>query len=186
MTEPPRPSGRLWRAFARVVAVKPVTLFFMHLATWVDGPLLRASGGRLRLSFVIPVVLLRCTGARTGRTRDVPLLYVPVSAASGASFGFGAGTKIVVGSGGGRNREPAWCTNLRAHPRVACLAHGAWVPHDAHELSGDARTRAWAEAVELYPSYTRYQARVDRQIALFALIPVESGCGIDAGGYATR
>jgi hypothetical protein len=83
--------NRLWRAFSRFVAIPRVSLLLMRLATRVDRPLMRKSGGRLRLSFVMPLVLLRCPGARTGIVREVPLLYVP------------DGTNVVlIGSNGGQ------------------------------------------------------------------------------------
>jgi deazaflavin-dependent oxidoreductase (nitroreductase family) len=154
----PSAANPLWRAFSRVVAVPPVTLTLMRLATWVDRPLLRVSGGRLRLSFVIPVLLLRCPGARSGIMREVPLLYVP------------AGPDVLlVGSNGGQARDPAWCHNLRRQLRVKCALRGEQVSFDVEELAGEAREAAWRQATALYPGYQEYAKRAGRLIPLFLL-----------------
>jgi hypothetical protein len=92
----PRGSANvIWRAFARVLSIELISLFFMHLATIVDRPLLRLGNGRLRLSFVVPMLLLTCRGARTGARREVPLLYVP-----------DGGNVLLIGSNGGSLMSP--------------------------------------------------------------------------------
>ncbi|MCZ6641128.1 MAG: nitroreductase family deazaflavin-dependent oxidoreductase [Gammaproteobacteria bacterium] len=151
----------IWLAFSRVVSIHPVTLFLLRLATRVDRPLLRATKGRLRLSFVIPVLLLRCRGAQTGIEREVPLLYVPVGDAV-----------LIIGSNGGQIRDPAWCHNLRAQPEVRCLFRGEERRFAARELSGSEHTSAWEDAVGVYPGYVQYQDRVERKIPLFRLDPI--------------
>ena len=160
-------SGSLWwRVASRFLAIKPVTLFFMHLATWVDRPLLKLSAGRWRLSFVVPVLLLRCRGARTGRLREVPLMFVPDDDAP-----------LLIGSNGGRSRDPAWCHNLRHGPDVSCVVDGAERHFRAVELGQADRPRAWQSAVALYPGYARYAQRAQRTIPLFRLIPREPQVG---------
>jgi deazaflavin-dependent oxidoreductase (nitroreductase family) len=148
----------LWPAFSRLVSIPWVSAFAMRLATVVDRPLLKLTTGRLRLSFVIPCLLLRCRGASTGKLREVPLLYVPVG-----------DDVLLVGSGGGAEREPAWCANLRAEPRVECVRLGRTEQRVAEELAGEARELAWARSIVAYPGYARYQERISRQIPVFCL-----------------
>ena len=74
---------------------------------------MRWSGGRIRLSFVIPMLLLEVHGARSHALRRVPLLYVDTKDGL-----------IVVGSNGGSAREPAWCNNLSANRWVPWLVGG--------------------------------------------------------------
>lgn len=130
----------------------------MHLATWVDRPLMRLSRGRLRLSFVIPVLLLRCQGAHTGILREVPLLYVPVG-----------DDVLVVASNGGQTRAPAWCYNLRGRPEVECLMKGETSRFLAEELTGQSRDDAWRRVTAVYPGYLEYAQRAQRLIPLFLL-----------------
>lgn len=156
MNEPE--TGGLWPAFSRLVSIPWVSAFAMRLATVVDRPLLKLTTGRLRLSFVIPCLLLRCRGARTEKLREVPLLYVP-----------DGDDVLVVGSGGGTEREPAWCANLRAEPRIECDRLGCTEYRKAEELAGTARELAWARAIVAYPGYTRYRERISREIPVFRL-----------------
>ena len=150
--------GLLWRAFSYLVSLPWVSRLAMQIATVVDRPLLRISRGRIRLSFVIPCLLLRCRGARTGLIREIPLLYVP----DGADV-------LLVGSGGGAERTPAWCANLMAHPQVETVRGGRIEARQAERLAGQERTAAWKLAVAVYPGYARYQARVCREIPVFRL-----------------
>lgn len=130
----------------------------MSVAALVDRPLLKLSRGRLRLSFVIPCLLLRVRGARTGMIREVPLLYVP-----------DGDDVLLVGSGGGSEREPAWARNLRANPEVTMLLGGAEEARRAVLLTGVERRDAWTLAVATYPGFERYQARLAREIPVFRL-----------------
>jgi len=130
----------------------------MRFATWVDRPLLKVSRGRLRLSFVIPCLLLRVYGAKTSELREVPLLYV----ADGEDL-------LLIGSGGGSSDRPSWCANVDAHPEVETVRRGRVEPRLAKKLIGDSRTAAWQLAVAEYPGYTRYQARVSREIPVYRL-----------------
>lgn len=130
----------------------------MRIATRVDRPLLKLSNGRIRLSFVIPCLLLRCRGARSGRIREVPLLYVP-----------DGDDVLLVGSAGGAAKTPDWCANLIAHPEVETLRGGRVEKRRAFRLEDQARADAWLLAVSVYPGYERYQARMEREIPVFRL-----------------
>ncbi len=151
-------SRPLWQAFSRVIAIPSVSRMAMRVASVIDRPLLKMSRGRLRLSFVIPCLLLRVRGARSGLVREVPLLYVP----DGEHV-------LLVGSGGGAVREPAWASNLRVNPEVSILKCGQTEDRLAVVLSGAERERAWRMAVAVYPGFERYQARVSREIPVFRL-----------------
>jgi deazaflavin-dependent oxidoreductase (nitroreductase family) len=138
----------------------PATRAAMALATWIDRPLLRWSRGRLRLSFPIPVLLLEARGARSGLRREVPLLYVPDD-----------GDCLVIGSHGGRPRDPAWCSNLRAAARVTALRAGRRQAYRVRELVDGEYASAWSKAVALYPGYDAYARRAGRHIPIFRLVP---------------
>ncbi len=161
LAETAKKPGPLWRAFSRLVSVPWVSRLAMRTATLVDRPLMRASRGRLRLSFVIPCLLLRCRGARSGLLREVPLLYVP-----------DGDDVLLVGSGGGAERSPAWCANLDARPQVETVRAGRVEGRLAEKLAGADRAAAWRLAVAVYPGYERYQARMRREIPVYRLRPV--------------
>ena len=152
------PVKRLPRWFGHFIARPRVSFWALRLATVIDRPLMRLSGGRLRLSFIIPVMLLRCRGAKSGELREVPLLYTP-----------DGDDALLVASNGGQVRRPAWCYNLRAHPQVTALMGGRERQLQATELEGEARERAWQLAVQLYPGFERYAERVPELLPVFSL-----------------
>ena len=161
MTRPRACTGlveRLGSSFSRIISLPWVSWLAMRLATVIDRPLMRISHGRVRLSFIIPCVLVECLGVRSGELREVPLLCVP----DGDDL-------LVIGSNGGARREPAWCVNLRAQPSIRTHFEGRAESRTALELVGAERARAWDLAVAVYPGYVRYQARVSRQIPVFRL-----------------
>jgi deazaflavin-dependent oxidoreductase (nitroreductase family) len=153
----------LWRGFSRIVSIRWLSWILMKVATHVDRSLMKLTRGAVRLSFVIPTLLLRCTGAKSGRLREVPLLYV-----------LDEDSVLLVGSNGGAVAEPAWCANLRAQPRVECLIRRRMQAYRAVELSGAARAEAFQKAQSVYPGYTRYQQRLTREIPVFRLINVDT------------
>ena len=132
---------------------------------------MRVSGGRLRLSFVIPVLLLRCRGARTGALREVPLLYVPDGEDA-----------LLVASNGGRQQEPAWAHNLRAQPRVHALTTRGEHEYQAHELEGPERAAGWSRALDMYPGYGIYASRLTRTIAVFRLRRLDNAAPTSTDG----
>ena len=72
----------------------------------VQGAIYRATGGRwVGKVGSAGVLLLTTTGRRSGKSRTVPLLYVP----DGDAF-------VIVASQGGHDTHPAWYLNLLANP----------------------------------------------------------------------
>ena len=76
---------------------------------------------------------------------------------------------VVVGSWGGRPRDPDWAGNLRAHPSASVKAGKESFEVKARELEGPERERAWDLVVDRFPLYASYQRKTDRRIPLFAL-----------------
>lgn len=130
----------------------------MKLATAVDRPLMQLTGGRLRLSFVIPVLLLRVRGRKTGVLREVPLLYVP----EGESV-------LLLASNAGQGRLPVWYLNLRESTQVEVVLSGIPKTMSVTELTGVQREQAWQQAIELYPGYAAYAQRTPYPIPIVRL-----------------
>ena len=105
-------------------------------------------------------IKLTTTGRKSGRDRTVTL------------YGWEDGEDIlVVGSWAGRELDPDWAGNLRAEPKALVTNGKDVLEVTAHELSGDARERAWELVVERFPMYATYQRKTTRQIPVFALKP---------------
>ena len=144
----------------RAVASRVGAWAFVHLLSPVDGRLVPLTRGRVSLALGAPVGVLETTGARTGRLRRTPLLYL-----------LDDERIVLVASNGGSDRDPAWLHNLQARPFVRFLSRECgWRDYRAHVAAGAERTRCWALVTDLFAGYERYQERsARRQIPLVVL-----------------
>ncbi len=151
----------------RIASSRGGAWLFSRLAHHIDRPLLRWTDGKTSLSSLVsnvPVMTLQTTGAKSGQLRETPLVMTP----DGERL-------ILVASKWGQGGVPAWCHNLRAHPRCQVVASGASRPFVAHETSGAEREACWQKAVAYYPGYAAYAGRVgDHVIPVLVLQPVEA------------
>ncbi|MBV9995821.1 MAG: nitroreductase family deazaflavin-dependent oxidoreductase [Caulobacteraceae bacterium] len=127
-----------------------------------DGYLYDMSAGKpYPASPVLPTLVLRTYGRKTGRVMMNVLLYAPW----GPEY-------IIVGSKGGNDLHPAWYLNLvsRAEAEFQVRAsrfRGRW-----RELSGGERNTVWDYLVKFYPNYQAYQDRTQRLLPVIVLTPV--------------
>jgi deazaflavin-dependent oxidoreductase (nitroreductase family) len=121
----------------------------------------RANGGKVGGQFTgFPLLLLTSTGAKSGALRVNPVAYFDIDA------------KIyVVGSSAGRERDPAWAFNVRAHP-AASIEIGSDPPRSvtARELPRAERDSIYAVVAERAPGFSDYETRTDRLIPVFELV----------------
>jgi deazaflavin-dependent oxidoreductase (nitroreductase family) len=126
-----------WAMGGPLFASKKGLALWARVAAPLEAPLMKATGGRVRLAFSIPIVVLTSVGARSGQRRDNPLAY------------FTDGDDVVlIASNSGGARHPAWYHNLLAHPE--CELHigqkgGSFM---AREVEGPERDRLYVLAVE--------------------------------------
>jgi deazaflavin-dependent oxidoreductase (nitroreductase family) len=154
------------QAVERVAQSRAGAWAFVNAFSHVDRQLLARTRGRVSLAVGAPVALLETVGARTGRTRRTPVLYMR-----------DGDDVVVVASNVGRNRDPAWLHNLRAHEAVRLLTpERGWQDRRARIATGAERGRRWALAVDLFAGYAHYQARAGaREIAVVVLEPAQRG-----------
>lgn len=124
-------------------------------------PLYRLSGGRLMGKVnQAPVLLLTTTGRKSGQVRTAPVVYL------------GDGQNLVViGSNAGHNRTPAWSLNLKANPDAEVEVGRERRRVRARVAEGEERADLWRMHNEQYSGFDEYEARTDRDIALFVLEP---------------
>jgi deazaflavin-dependent oxidoreductase (nitroreductase family) len=146
MPKPPPPGSPFWKAW--------------EVFTRVNVALFRATGGRVggRLGRA-PILLLHHVGAKSGKRRVSPLLYVP----DGDDL-------VIVASKGGVDRHPAWYHNLAAHPETEVeLPREGRRRVRARVATAEERERLWAKAVAVYRPYAQYQTHTARTIPLVVL-----------------
>jgi deazaflavin-dependent oxidoreductase (nitroreductase family) len=130
--------------------------WIINVSAKVDPPLLKLSKGWVSSFGVTPVLLLTHTGAKSGITRETPLVY----AKDGDDL-------VLVASKGGSPTHPAWYHNLVANPRCEVVVKGASGTYVATEVDGAERARLWQLATAQYEGYNTYQQRAGQR-----LIPV--------------
>ena len=133
---------------------------FMKIASPIDRFLIPATNGRLSTGFGQPVLVMEVAGAKSGKKRRTPLLYMR----DGDDI-------VLVASYGGGERHPAWYYNVKANPRVRLFVRNGSGWYTARQAEGEERERLWKAVTEFYDGYRKYQTYTDREIQLFVLTP---------------
>ncbi|GAA2465581.1 nitroreductase/quinone reductase family protein [Agromyces soli] len=129
----------------------------------VERLLARLTGRRVQLSaLLVPSLVLRTTGARSGAVRETELMYTPD----------GHGRAIVAGTSFARQRHPAWTYNLLAHPDAEILVRGRAMRVRALPVADADRDAVWALIERQWPGYRGYERESGRVVRLFRLQPV--------------
>jgi deazaflavin-dependent oxidoreductase (nitroreductase family) len=152
--------GALYRAYVWLAGTRPMG-WVSRMVFWrLDPLLMRLSGGRVGMAFLLPTALLETRGARTGEARRNVVIY------------FHDGERVtIVASKLGMPQHPAWFHNLRAHPDVSFGGR----PFRAQVVADEAeRERLWQLADRVFPSYATYReraAQAGRTIPIVQLLP---------------
>jgi deazaflavin-dependent oxidoreductase (nitroreductase family) len=114
-------------------------------------------GGRVGKA---PVLLLTTTGRKSGQLRTAPVVFL----ADGDRA-------VIINTNAGHERVPAWSLNLKAKPEAEVEIRGKKQPVIARIAEGEERAELWRKHNEQYSGFDEYEARTDRDIALFVLEP---------------
>ena len=119
-----------------------------------QGTTLRDSG--------LPCIIVTHKGNKTGAVRKIPVMRVKVD------DGY-----VLVGSYGGREKNPVWVYNLRAKGDVEIRDKTEVFKMRVREVADDTeRQRLWDASAKAYPPYDDYQAKTSRKIPVFLAEPV--------------
>lgn len=137
-------------------------------APWVPGLIVKLqrvvydlSGGRLMNTIEgAPICVVTMKGARSGKTYQCPLMYVPYEDGI-----------LLVASRGGADTNPAWYFNLRAHPEIEIHVRGRRMKLSARLANPEEKKKVWPICVSAYPSYGDYQTWTTRDIPVFICLP---------------
>lgn len=144
-----------------IVAPKS-SLFWRFFNTSVKGhtAIFRLTGGRIGGKMVGgPVLLLHHVGAKSGKKRISPLLYLR-----------DGDRVVIVASKGGYTKHPGWFHNLKAHPDTLVeLPREGKVAVQAREASAEEHDTLWPRVVDLYKGYAAYQKSTSRKIPIIVL-----------------
>lgn len=137
--------------------------FGINVAAKLDPRLMKATGGRMSLTGVLPTVLLTVRGRKSGVERTVPLVY------------FTEGDDVfLMASSFGRPTLPAWYLNVTANPEVTLTAQGISDRYRATEVEGAERDRLFEKAKQVYAGYGLYEEKTQgiRRVPVLRLSPV--------------
>lgn len=107
----------------------------------------------------IPIIVMTCTGHKSGKVRKVPLMRVEQD-----------GEYAVIASKGGAPAHPGWFHNLIADPTVTIQDGPAPENYRVSLVEGDERAEWYTRAVGVFPNYAEYEvaaAEHDRTIPVF-------------------
>jgi deazaflavin-dependent oxidoreductase (nitroreductase family) len=122
----------------------------------------RLTGGRLFNKLAgDDVCFVTMTGAKSGRTLTIPLMYVPHE-----------GGVLLVASLGGAPKNPVWYGNLVKHPDIEVNHRGRRMKLRARLATGDEKPGLWPVCDRHYAPYADYRKRTTRDIPIFVCEPV--------------
>lgn len=140
---------------------QPPPRWLIKAATRAHVFLHRMSGGRWFNTLAgDDVVFVTMTGARSGRSLTIPLMYVP----------YGDGV-VVVASQGGAPRNPVWYANLVKHPDIEVSHRGRKSKLRARLATDEERPEIWPICDQHYAPFEEYRQRTDRKIPIFVCEP---------------
>jgi deazaflavin-dependent oxidoreductase (nitroreductase family) len=122
----------------------------------------RANDGQVGGNFAgAPVLLLHTTGAKTGRERVNPMMYLEDD-----------GRTYVFASKAGADTHPDWYHNLVAHPDVTAEIGTETVSATAVTIPEPERRRVYDIQASRYPGFADYEVKTTRVIPVVELVPI--------------
>ncbi len=107
-----------------------------------------------------PLLLINHTGARTGKLRTHPVMYLK----DGDRY-------LVFASKNGAPTNPDWYHNLKAHPDVKIEVGAETIDVRAVEITGAERDRIYKQQAARFPQFAEYEKNIKRKIPILALTP---------------
>jgi deazaflavin-dependent oxidoreductase (nitroreductase family) len=103
-------------------------------------------------------LLLTTRGRKSGKLRRTALIY-----------GRDGDRYVLVASGGGEPRHPAWYLNLVRNPVVVLQVGAETFAARARTASPEEKPPLWEQMATIFPKYTGYQAKTTRDIPVVIL-----------------
>jgi len=147
----------------RFFMLPSVTSFFASRVHQLDNTVLKLTKGKFTVSEILGwnIVQLTTIGAKTNQPRTMPLMGM-----------FDQDRIAFIASSFGREHNPGWYYNLKAHPECEVGFRGHTGIYIAHEVGGEEYDLYWQMAVSCYTGYEKYQQRAaHRHIPVMVLEP---------------
>ena len=135
-------------------------LLMRPFSAWNARRYLASNGASMSKMQGHDICVVTMTGAKSGKRRDVPLMYVP----------WREGV-LLVASLGGAPKNPDWYYNLVKNPEIDVRVKDRTLHLRARLATPSEKATLWPICVEHYPPYADYLARTDRDIPVFVCEP---------------
>ena len=139
---------RLVKPSLKVFTKLHVFLYKLAGGRWFN----RMSGGE--------ICIVKMTGAKSGKSREFPLMYVP----------YQDGIVLVASLAGGP-RHPVWYHNLVKYPQFTVTVGRDTRQLIARRASREEKIAVWPLCCQVYPDFALYQRRTQRDIPIFICEP---------------
>lgn len=149
----------------RFLMLRPVSALLAISLYRIDMLTSKLSNGKHTIAELVglPMIQITTIGAKTGEARTMPLVSL-----------FDGEKIALIGSNFGRQHNPGWYYNLKAHPRCTVQVNGQKAEYSARQAEGDEREKYWQMAVSYYKGYDIYKIRAaHRQIPVMILVPAK-------------
>jgi deazaflavin-dependent oxidoreductase (nitroreductase family) len=107
----------------------------------------------------VDILLLTCTGAKSGKRRTVPVGFHRVD-----------DRLVVIASMGGADHNPPWYYNVKANGEVTVELGGETFEATARVLEPADRDHVYARVCEKAPVFTEYQQRTERRLPVVEIL----------------
>lgn len=166
----PKKYSILHSTMQKLVSTRPGAWFFSRTLHHFDRAFLKLTNNKTTMTSILgglPVVILTCTGARSGLQRSIPLVCIQDESEPGRI--------ALVASNWGKGHYPAWYHNLKANPQAKCSIAGQSGSYIAYEAEGKEYDKLWEAATDTYIGYPLYRKRAgDRHIPIMILTQTEA------------
>ena len=121
----------------------------------------RLTGGRLFNTLGgDEVCFVTMKGAKSGRSLNIPLMYIPYQEGV-----------LLVASQGGNPKNPGWYFNLVKHPDIEVDYRGKHMKLRARIATTDEKPDLWPVCYQSYAPFEEYRTRTSRDIPIFVCEP---------------
>ena len=158
---------KLQHQITRIALTRPASELTSRVLPPADRFLFKISNGRitiLTLASDLLVVMLTTVGAKTGKSRNTPVVAVPHER-----------NLIIVASNHGKPHHPNWYHNLLTNP-VASVTQGCSTYNvKVHEAQGQERRDLWQHCLTVFPGWETYNSRTTmRHLPIMVLRPTQT------------
>ena len=133
----------------------------MRFITSLQAFIYKASKGRYWSTIKnCDICVVHMKGAKTGKTRVVPLMHVPYQQGV-----------ILVASLGGADVHPTWYWNLKKNPLIEVFVGSEKLNLKAEQVEDKIKSDLWPLICSCYPDFADYQKSTKRNIPVFNCQP---------------